>query len=144
MWRLLFLQSVGSRVRRLQYLQHACSVIGAYSAAGGVLPDWGSSLCLLHWQVDSLPLSHQGTPTLIFCSLRFGSWCKSLYGFSRESNKNLPLHKCRSKVCTSLTYMIEQGPLWGIPGRLVSQWLVPSRGRLIGLLSWEEASKQRL
>ena len=28
----------------------------------GIFPDQGSNLCLLHWQVDSLPLSHQGRP----------------------------------------------------------------------------------
>ena len=28
----------------------------------GDLPDQGSSLCLLHWQAGSLPLSHQGSP----------------------------------------------------------------------------------
>ena len=27
------------------------------SAACGIFPDPGSNLCLLHWQVDSLPLS---------------------------------------------------------------------------------------
>ena len=26
----------------------------------GIFPDQGSKLCLLHWQADSLPLSHQG------------------------------------------------------------------------------------
>ena len=31
------------------------------SAARGNLPDQGLNLCLLHWQADSLPLSHQGT-----------------------------------------------------------------------------------
>ena len=30
------------------------------STACGIFPDPGSNLCLLHWQVDSLPLSHQG------------------------------------------------------------------------------------
>ena len=30
-------------------------------AACGILSDQGSNLCLLHWQADSLPLSHQGT-----------------------------------------------------------------------------------
>ena len=33
------------------------------SAACGILLDQGSNLCLLHWQADSLPLSHQGSPT---------------------------------------------------------------------------------
>ena len=33
------------------------------SAACGVFSDQGSNVCLLHWQVDSLPLSHQGSPS---------------------------------------------------------------------------------
>ena len=32
------------------------------SASCGIFPDQGSYLCLLHWQADSLPLSHQGSP----------------------------------------------------------------------------------
>ena len=32
------------------------------STACGIFPDQGSNLCLLHWQADSLPLSHQGSP----------------------------------------------------------------------------------
>ena len=28
----------------------------------GICPDQGSNLCLLHWQVDSLPLCYQGSP----------------------------------------------------------------------------------
>ena len=34
----------------------------------GIFLDQGSNLCLWHWQVDSLPLSHQGSP-LIFIYL---------------------------------------------------------------------------
>ena len=34
------------------------------SVTCGILPDQGSNLCLLHWQADSLPLSHQGNPSL--------------------------------------------------------------------------------
>ena len=30
------------------------------SEAGGIFPDQGPNPCLLHWQVDSLPMSHQG------------------------------------------------------------------------------------
>ena len=33
-----------------------------YSTICGVFLDQGSNLCLLHWQVDSLPLSSQGSP----------------------------------------------------------------------------------
>ena len=32
------------------------------SAACGIFPDQGLNLCLLHWQADSFPLSHQGSP----------------------------------------------------------------------------------
>ena len=34
----------------------------SYSAAHGIILDQGSNLCLLHWQVDSLPLSPRGSP----------------------------------------------------------------------------------
>ena len=32
------------------------------SAAGETFPDQGWNLRLLHWQMESLPLSHQGSP----------------------------------------------------------------------------------
>ena len=57
LWPLL-LRSTGSR--------HAGSVIVAYgpncSAACGIFPDQGSNPCPLHWQADSQPLRHQGSP----------------------------------------------------------------------------------
>ena len=34
----------------------------AISYSRGIFPTQGSNPCLLHWQVDSLPLSHQGSP----------------------------------------------------------------------------------
>ena len=36
------------------------------SMACVVFPDQGSNLCLLHWLMDSLPLSHQESPDLSF------------------------------------------------------------------------------
>ena len=35
------------------------------SVACGIFPDQGSNPCFLHWQVDSLPLSHQGSPLIM-------------------------------------------------------------------------------
>ena len=32
------------------------------SVACGILPDQGSNPCPLHWQADSQPLRHQGSP----------------------------------------------------------------------------------
>ena len=58
----LLLRSTGSR--------HAGSVIVAHgpscSTACGIFPDQGSNPCPLHWQVDSQPLHHQGSPMCIF------------------------------------------------------------------------------
>ena len=54
----LLSQSTGSRC--------AGSVIAAHgpscSAACGIFPDQGSNPCPLHWQADSQPLRHQGSP----------------------------------------------------------------------------------
>ena len=36
------------------------------STAFGIFPDQGSNLHLLHWQVDLLPLSNQGSPQCMF------------------------------------------------------------------------------
>ena len=35
------------------------------STAREIIRDWGSNWCLLHWQADSLPLSHQGSPVAL-------------------------------------------------------------------------------
>jgi len=35
------------------------------SMACGIFQDEGSNLCLLHWQKDFLPLSHQGSPIMV-------------------------------------------------------------------------------
>ena len=54
----LLLRSTGSR--------RAGSVVGAHgpscSAACRIFPDQGSNPCPLHWQADSQPLRHQGSP----------------------------------------------------------------------------------
>ena len=44
------------------------------SVACEILQDQGSNLCLLHWQVDSLPLSHQGYPPLGYSDLPWMGW----------------------------------------------------------------------
>ena len=36
------------------------------SAACEIFPDQGLNLCLLHWQTDSLPLSHQRSPNYMY------------------------------------------------------------------------------
>ena len=68
----LLLWSTGSR--------RAGSVIVAHgpssSAVCGIIPDQGSNPCLLHWQADSQPLRHQGSPHLFLIVLF--SYCRVL------------------------------------------------------------------
>ena len=40
------------------------------SAAGGIFSDQGLKVCPLHWQADSYPLHHQGSPTGVCLSFR--------------------------------------------------------------------------
>ena len=50
--------SLGSTVRPSVVVAHGLSC----SVACGIFPDQGLNPCLLHWQVYSLTLSHQGSP----------------------------------------------------------------------------------
>ena len=75
---LLLLQSTDSRVHRPRYLWHLGSVVAvpglqssgstvvahglSCSSGCGIFLDQGLNLCLLPWQANSLPLSHQGSP----------------------------------------------------------------------------------
>ena len=58
----LLLQSTGSRCAGSVVVAHGPSC----SAACGIFPDQGSNPCPLHWQADSQPLRHQGSPALFF------------------------------------------------------------------------------
>ena len=51
------------QVSRLQSKGSTVVVHGlSCSEVSGIFLDQGSNLCLLHWQADSLPLSHKGRP----------------------------------------------------------------------------------
>ena len=57
----LLLRNTGSRRAGSAIVAHGPS----RSAACGIFPDQGSNPCPLHWQADSQPLRHQGSPTSI-------------------------------------------------------------------------------
>ena len=88
----LLLRSTGSR--------RAGSVIAAHghsrSAACGIFPAQGTNPCPLHWQADSQPLRHQGSPLYLFnyCFL-FGSLSDlasiTLLTLGSSVSLNLPL-----------------------------------------------------
>ena len=54
----LLLRSTGSRCAGSVVVAHGPSC----SVTCGILPDQGSNPCALHWQADSQPLRHQGSP----------------------------------------------------------------------------------
>ena len=65
----LLLRSTGSRRTGSVVVAHGLSC----SAACGIFPDQGSNPCPLHWQADSQPLRHQGSPmVLLFIGISVG------------------------------------------------------------------------
>ena len=57
----LLLRSTGSRRAGSVVVAHGPSCC----VACGILPDQGSNPCPLHWQADSQPLRHQGSPYIV-------------------------------------------------------------------------------
>ena len=57
----LLLRSTGSRRAGSVVVAHGLSC----SAACGIFPDQGSNPCSLHWQADSQPLRHRGSPDIL-------------------------------------------------------------------------------
>ena len=65
-------RSTGSRRAGSVAVAHGPSC----SAACGIFPDQGSNTCPLHWQADSQPLRHQGSPIpRIFDCLLCAEFC---------------------------------------------------------------------
>ena len=86
LWWLLLLWRMGSRVRASVVVAHRLSC----PAACGIFPDQGSNPCPLHWQAESYPLSHQGSPTGFLTQLGGGP------------TRHLPDLGHRVCLCTSL------------------------------------------
>ena len=63
----LLLRSTGSRRAGSVVVAHGPSC----SAACGIFPDQGLNPCSLHWQADSQPLHHQGSPYRIIFKRHF-------------------------------------------------------------------------
>ena len=68
----LLLRSTGSRRAGSVVVAHGPSC----SAACGIFPDQGANPCPLHWQADSQPLRHQGSPeAFYFDAVQFINFC---------------------------------------------------------------------
>ena len=83
------LRSTGSR--------RAGSVVVAHgpsrSAACGIFPDQGSNPCPLHWQADSQPLCHQGSPLTLFLTVQtiWAQFCEAPIFYKSRSFKYLEI-----------------------------------------------------
>ena len=64
----LLLQSTGSRRAGSVVVAHGPSC----SVACGIFPDQGLNPCPLHWQADSQPLRHQGSPPQLLSAINRG------------------------------------------------------------------------
>ena len=74
----LLLRSTGSRRAGSVIVAHGPSC----SAVCGIFPNQGSNLCPLHWQADSQPLHHQGSPTIFLIDLGLFLWVFFFFCFS--------------------------------------------------------------
>ena len=85
-------------------LRRAGSVVVAHglscSAAYGIFPDQGSNPCPLHWQADSQPLRHQGSPPKVFLSW---VWCEH----SWEQNMTWINRRLLPLWCILLSFIAE-------------------------------------
>ena len=60
-------------------------------AACGILPDWESNLCPLHWEADSYPLYHQGSPKARLFLIKAALQNKHQFPLASYSNNKIEL-----------------------------------------------------
>ena len=77
-------RSTGSRYAGSAVVAHGPSC----SAACGIFPDQGSNPCPVHWQADSQPLRHQGSPpfsliVVLISAIPLGWYCFWLTTFAK-------------------------------------------------------------
>ena len=107
----LLLWSTGSRRTGSVIVAHKPSC----SAACGIFPDQGSNPCPLHWQADSQPLRHQGSP--------------SPFLIYSKSNHKMMVWPIFSKPLLSLTPQVPQLVLLKLQPSFIPKGLSESHDR---------------
>ena len=106
----LLLRSTGSRRAGSVLVAHGPSC----SMACGILPDHGSNPCTLHWQADSQPLRHQGSPNVLLIRilknhisviLKMVQKFKEINGHSEGSKNNNNNKKTKKPCLFQMDYM---------------------------------------
>ena len=120
--RLLLLRSTGSRRTGSVIVAHGPSC----STACGIFPDQGSNLCPLHWQADSQPLRHQGSPTFFFYILFH-------YGLSQDIEYSSLCYTV-GPCCLSILYMCICSLL------MEGKWAILSGTHTVGLSTYSSIS----
>ena len=98
----LLLRSTGSRRVGSVVVAHGPSC----SAACGIFPNQGSNQCPLHWQADSQPLRHQGSP--------------ETQHFTKKKKFWIPCQIINTKLLGSFLTFWEESVQFGGPQTLVS------------------------
>ena len=98
----LLLQSTSSRRTGSVVVAHGPSC----SAACGIFPDQGSNPCPLHWQADSQPLCHQGSPV------------NALLDYALKALIYDPSTLCCSCLLAHLSLPLD----WGQPESTATSW----------------------
>ena len=93
----------------------------SYFSACGIFPDHGLNPCLLHWQAESLPLSHQGSPGSGFLQGHFNPYgtgqadSESAAAFSLSRAVRLKDVSVGFLCGLSGAQSLSQGPLASLP-----------------------------
>ena len=126
----LFIVVRGPLLLRSTSSRRAGSVVVAHgpscSAARGIFPDQGSNPCPLHWQADSQPLPHQGSPISWYFKKAFLKSLIFLMILSFDENitfQSIPfLSKFPVIFCDSLRYFYSLLPsrVGQLPGKVIN------------------------
>ena len=91
------------------------------SAACGIFLHQESNRCLLHWQADSLPLSHQGSPTLTVLRSTGQLLLRFPHSSIGDFTFTFHFHALKKEMATPSS---------------VLDWRIPGMGSLVGCRLW--------
>ena len=102
--------SIGSRRAGSVVVAHGPSC----SAACGIFPDQGLNPCPLHWQADSQPLHHQGSPSYLYFKvcIKYLLCIRSVSVIDNSGLKELTFYKGGKYMTRSLQYYTRGLPWW--------------------------------